>query len=179
MEQSALMANVLHLYRTLLERPELPSVPGGVRLRHFTGPIDAAVWLEIRHRAFAREKVGVRQWTATDFEAEFLSKPWWSPERMWFAEAAPGLTGLPSPAPIGTITLAFRGAGPEAQPVIHWLAVLPSWRRRGVARLLLAALEKTCWDAGYREVGLETHAGWTAALRFYEQAGYGLPARGP
>lgn len=171
MEQSRLMSNVLHLYRTLLEPPELPTVPG-VGLRHFASPEDAAVWLEIRHRAFAREKLGVRQWTAADFEAEFLSKPWWSPERMWFAEAKTGLPGLPAPSPVGTITLAFRGSGPEAQPVIHWLAVLLPWRRRGVARLLLAALEKTCWDAGYREVGLETHAGWTAAVRFYEQAGY-------
>lgn len=171
MEQSRLMSNVLHLYRTLLEPPELPTVLG-VGLRHFASPEDAAVWLEIRHRAFAREKVGVRQWTAADFEAEFLSKPWWSPERMWLAEAESGMPGVAATSPIGTITLAFRGSGAEAQPVIHWLAVLPSWRRRGVARLLLAALEKSCWDAGYREVGLETHAGWTAALRFYERAGF-------
>ncbi|HUY87548.1 MAG TPA: GNAT family N-acetyltransferase [Pirellulales bacterium] len=173
MEQSRVMANVLHLYRALTEPPELPSLPG-IGLRPFAGPADVAVWLEIRHRAFAREKVGVRQWTPADFDAEFLSKPWWSPERMWFAEVETGLAGLPAPSPVGTITLAFRGAGAAAQPVIHWLAVLPSCRRRGVARLLLAALEKTCWDAGYREVGLETHAGWTAAVRFYDQAGYKL-----
>ena len=167
------MTNVLHLYRTLLEPPELPRLPG-VALRHFNDPNDVLVWLDIRHRAFAREKVGVRQWTAADFEAEFLSKPWWSPERLWFAESEPGMPDLTSHSPIGTITLAFRGSGAEAQPVIHWLAVLPSWRRRGVARLLLASLERSCWDAGYREIGLETHAGWTAAERFYEQAGYRL-----
>ena len=171
MEQSRLMVNVLHLYRTLIGPPELPRLPGIV-LRHFAGPSDIDAWLEIRHRAFAREKVGVRQWAAADFEAEFLSKPWWKPERLWFAEPAPGPAELTSPAPIGTITLAFRGSGAEAQPVIHWLAVLPSWRRRGVARLLLAALEQTCWEAGYREVGLETHAGWQAALQFYERARY-------
>ena len=165
------MATVLHLYRTLIEPPQLPGLPG-ITLRHFARPDDVAAWLEIRHRAFAREKVGVRQWTAADFEAEFLSKPWWSPERMWFAEAEPGMLRVAAASPVGTITLAFRGAGADAQPVIHWLAVLPTWRRRGVARLLLAALEKTCWEAGYREVGLETHAGWTAALRFYEQASY-------
>ena len=171
MEQSPRMNNVLHLYRMLNERPELPRLPG-VALRHFAGPRDIGAWLEIRHRAFAREKVGVRQWAAADFEAEFLSKPWWKPERLWFAEVDSGIPGISLASPIGTITLAFRGGGAEAQPVIHWLAVLPSWRRRGVARLLLAALEQTCWEAGYREVGLETHAGWTAALRFYERAGY-------
>lgn len=171
MEQSRQMTNVLHLYRTLTEPPEIPRLPG-VELRHFQGPNDVPVWLDIRHRAFAREKVGVRQWTAADFKAEFLAKPWWSPERMWFAEGAGGPANSTAPTAIGTITLAFRSAGVEAQPVIHWLAVSPAWRRRGVARLLLAMLEKTCWDAGYREVGLETHAGWTAAVRFYEQAGY-------
>ncbi len=171
MEEFCSMSNVLHLYRTLLAPPELPRLPG-VALRHFAGSQDVPVWLELRHRAFAREKVGIRQWQPADFEAEFLSKPWWSPERLWFAEADGLLPSLLSPSPVGTITLAFRGSGAEAQPVIHWLAVLPSWRRRGVARLLLAALEKSCWDAGYREVGLETHARWTAAVRFYEQAGY-------
>lgn len=165
------MANVLHLYRTLHERPELQRLPG-VGLRQFTGSNDVAIWLELRHRAFAREKVGVRQWTPAEFEAEFLAKPWWSPERLWFAEAETQQPGLPPRYAIGTVALAFRGAGGAAQPVIHWLAVLPSWRRRGVARLLLAALEKSCWDAGYREIGLETHGAWTAAVRFYEQAGY-------
>jgi len=171
MEQSRLMANVLHLYRTLHKPPELPRLPG-VALRHFVGLSDVAVWLELRHRAFAREKVGVRQWTAADFEAEFLSKPWWSPERLWFAEAETQQPGLPSQYAVGTITLAFRGTGADAQPVIHWLAVLPAWRRRGVGRLLLAALEKNCWDAGHRQIGLETHAEWTAAVRFYQQAEY-------
>ncbi len=44
-------------------------------------------------------------------------------------------------------------------------------------QLMLAALEQACWDAGYRQIGLETHAGWTAAARFYERAGYGLRGR--
>jgi GNAT superfamily N-acetyltransferase len=171
MEQSRAMGSVLHLYRTLQEPPELPGLPG-VDLRHFAGPNDIGAWLELRHRAFAREQVGVRQWQPTDFEAEFLIKPWWRPERLWFAEAKTGLPGLRTRSAVGTITLAFRGTGETAQPVIHWLAVLPGWRRRGVARLLLAALEKSCWDAGYREIGLETHAAWIAARRFYEQAGY-------
>jgi len=68
--------------------------------------------------------------------------------------------------------LAERGSGRAARMVIHWLAVLPNWRRRGVGRLLVAALEQCCWDAGQHEVFLETHAGWTSALRFYESRGY-------
>ncbi|MEX2121062.1 MAG: GNAT family N-acetyltransferase [Pirellulales bacterium] len=185
------MATVLSLRRTLTERPRLPSVPG-VRLRNYAGPADIETWLDLRHRAFAREKVGVRCWEASDFESEFLARPWWSPERLWFAEAttppkvagtlrAPsarkvaGTLRVPSAEPaeaIGTICLAQRGTGEHARPAVHWLAVLPFWRRRGVGKLLLAALEAACWDAGHRQVFLETHAQWTAALRFYESHGY-------
>ncbi|MEX2559940.1 MAG: GNAT family N-acetyltransferase [Pirellulales bacterium] len=173
------MATVLSLRRTLTERPRLPSVPG-VRLRNYAGPADIETWLELRHRAFAREKVGVRRWDPSDFESEFLAKPWWSPERLWFAEAitprkVAGALRVPSAEAaeaIGTICLAQRGAGEHSRPAVHWLAVLPAWRRRGVGRLLLAALEAACWDAGHRQVFLETHAQWTAALRFYESHGY-------
>jgi GNAT superfamily N-acetyltransferase len=132
----------------------------------YAGPEDIARWLDVRHRAFARLKVGVRQWTRNDFESEFLAKWWWQPERMWFAESA-------AEAQItGTITLAMRGDQSAAVPVIHWLAVLPAWRRRGIGRLLVSALEAHAWDAGYRRVYLETHTAWTAAVELYEKLGY-------
>ena len=83
---------------------------------------------------------------------------------MWFAESRGEA--------IGTVTLAERGSGAAAKPVVHWLAVLPRWRRRGVGRLLMSVLHRTVWDAGQREILLETHADWTAAAKFYESLGY-------
>ena len=162
------MQNVLQLSKSLACRPVVSDLPG-VRLRTFTGPEDIARWLDVRHRVFARLKVGVRQWTPADFENEFLSKWWWRPERMWFAE-----TSVPPDERqvVGTITLAMRGAGPEANPVIHWLAVLPAWRRRGIGRWLVAALEAAAWDAGHRQIYLETHRAWTAAIELYTKLGY-------
>jgi len=56
--------------------------------------------------------------------------------------------------------------------VVHWLAVLVTHRRRGVAQLLMRALEQRAWDLGQREIFLETHDGWTAAQRLYESLGY-------
>lgn len=162
------MSNVLQLVRSMRERPEVMPPPG-LRLRNYEGPHDIEVWLDLRHRAFARQKVGVRRWEAADFQAEFLARPWWDPQRMWFARCQRGL--LPE-RDVGTVALAFRGSGPDAKPVVHWLAVLPEWRRAGVGRLLMSALEAACWDAGYRQVWLETHAAWTAAKRFYEALGY-------
>jgi GNAT superfamily N-acetyltransferase len=68
--------------------------------------------------------------------------------------------------------LADRGLGALAVPAVHWLAVLPNWRRRGVGRLLIEALEERSWQQGHREIFLETHEGWTAARRLYESLGY-------
>ena len=142
----------------------------GVQLRHFAGPDDIAPWLRLREAAFARQRLGVRQWTEEEFRAELLDKPWWSNERMWLAEG----TAL-DPAQqrlIGSVTWADRATTHEVRPAIHWLAVLPSYRRQGVGQLLMAALERSCWDAGYRQIWLETHVAWSAAGEFYQRLGY-------
>jgi GNAT superfamily N-acetyltransferase len=143
----------------------------GIQLRHFAGQQDVDIWLDLRRRAFARQKIGVRDWDAADFAREFLAKSWWQPEVMWFAEASRG--PLLAAATVGTVTLARRGDGPEAKPVVHWLAVLPSHRGRGIARELIATLEATVWDAGGRQVWLETHAQWSEAVGLYQALGYG------
>jgi len=159
---------ILQLTKTLHERPQLPDVPS-IRLRHYAGPQDVPTWLELRSRAFGRQRVGIANWDAGDFRREFLDKPWWHPERMWFAEAQPLLMPI---TPVGTITLARRGEGPDGKPVVHWLSVLPSYRRRGIGRLLLAALETAAWDAGERQLWLETHSGWAEAGKLYESLGW-------
>lgn len=150
--------------RLELEREPVVEAAPGIALRTYRGTDDIAAWLELRHRGFAGQRVAVGQWTPADFEREFLAKPWWNAERMWFAEY--------EGSPVGTVTLAERGRGASAVPVVHWLAVLPRWRRRGVARLLMNALHRDVWAGGGREVFLETHTAWTAAARFYEARGY-------
>ncbi|MBI2827461.1 MAG: GNAT family N-acetyltransferase [Planctomycetia bacterium] len=168
------MGIILQLSKSLLSPPEPGDLPG-IELRQFRGPEDIPLWLDLRHRAFARETVGVRRWDEADFAAELTDKPWWSADRLWFAEASDAPTG--TTMPVGTVTLAMRGTGPGAVPAIHWLCVLPTWRRRGVGRLLVAALEAKCWALGHRRIVLETHAAWTRAVRFYEALGY-VPAAG-
>ena len=162
------MATVKNLRLELRRRPEIVA-PVDVALRHYGGTVDIERWLAIRNRAFAREKLGVGQWDAGDFEREFLAKPWWSPQRMWLAQAR--LAGDDWPV-VGTVTWADRGRPPEAKAAVHWLAVLPGFRRQGVGRLLLETLHQACWDAGYREVFLETHAAWAGAERLYAALGY-------
>ncbi len=176
---------VMHLRKTLEIAPQPRSLPG-IAVRNFLGLADVPLWLHVRHRAFAHESLGVREWNEADFAAEFLNKPWWSPDRMWFAIPAPPHDDLSSNAqlsllpdvashaslPLGTVTLSQRAAGAAGPAVVHWLAVLPGWRRRGVGRLLLATLEARAWELGHREVVIETHSAWKRAWRFYESLGY-------
>lgn len=157
--------SVVQLTRRLDARPQPIAVPG-IRLRNYEGRADIPLWLELRRRAFARQKLGVGNWEVRDFEREFLEKPWWQPHAMWFAVAEPG------DVVVATITLARRGVGPAAKPVVHWLAVAPGFRRRGIARLLVATLEATAWDAGQRQIWLETHERWAEAAQLYRAMGY-------
>lgn len=159
------MPPVQQLFRSLSALPDVPQVPG-VRLRNYRGPADIEPWLRLRERAFAGQPRAPRTWTAADFQAEMLGQSWWLSERMWLAETDD------SAKPVGSATLAMRGRGEQAVPVIHWLLVDPAWRRRGIGRLLVATLEAYAWEAGYREVRLGTHTAWDSAARFYEATGY-------
>lgn len=166
---------VRHLLKRLVERPVEVSGPGVV-LRNYGGERDIEPWLGLRRVAFARERLGVRDWIRADFEAEFLSRWWWKPERMWLAETVTASSGSKFPLPIvGTVTLAFRGEQSPSVPVVHWLAVHPKWRGQGIGRLLMAQLEATAWDLGERQISLETYDAWTGAAAFYHKLGY-LPA---
>ncbi len=162
------MPIILQLTKRLVAPPVAPEVPG-VTLRHYAGRPDVREWLELRRRAFARQKVGIGDWDEADFQREFLAKSWWRPEAMWLAEAQPLL--MPARV-VGSVTLARRGEPPGDKPVVHWLAVLPSFRRRGVGRLLVATLEAAVWNAGERQIWLETHTAWAEAKQLYESLGY-------
>jgi GNAT superfamily N-acetyltransferase len=157
------MASVLQLRRELIERPQVDAIEG-VSVRSFAES-DVENWLHLRHLAFARERVGVREWNQVDFVEEFSHRWWWRPDWMWLAEIGPGEL-------VGSVTLAMRGEAGAAKPVVHWLMVRRDCRRKGIARLLMSHLEAAACDAGHREICLETHAGWDAAVRFYAARGY-------
>jgi GNAT superfamily N-acetyltransferase len=66
----------------------------------------------------------------------------------------------------------MRAGRGKRRPFVHWLAVVPPWRRLGLARLLMTHLEDVCWQQGYRKIHLETHAHWDAAVQFYHALGF-------
>jgi GNAT superfamily N-acetyltransferase len=158
---------ILHLRKVLGSSPvDVPAA--GISVRHFCLPHDVAPWLKLRERAVAELSPAPRPWLHEDYNREMFEKPWWHAERNWLAIADT------SPQPIGAATLAVREGEASRVAVVHWLLVDPAWRRRGIARLLMAHLERAAWNNGHREVQLETHPRWSAAIAFYQSIGYEL-----
>lgn len=117
---------------------------------------------------------------------EAWDRPW---SRQSFAEilALPGAAGLialnradspapdspaaNSPAPAEPVGFGLTlGSGQEVELLL--LAVLPAWRRRGIARHLLEALLADAATAGAGRVLLEVAAANRAAIACYAAAGF-------
>ncbi len=66
-----------------------------------------------------------------------------------------------------------RRAPPGVREVyLHRLAVLPAWRRLGIATRLMADAETWATDAGFESVALGVRVALPANRRFYEALGY-------
>jgi GNAT superfamily N-acetyltransferase len=159
------MPSVLHFRRQLFRPPDAVDVPG-ICVRNIIAPDDIAAWLALRDRAMADQTPRVRRWTEADFFSEMQPKTWWRADRTWLAIA------VDTAELVGALTLALREGKVSTIPVVHWLLVEPAWRRRGIGRLLISHLELAAWNDGWRELELETHAGWTSAVAFYQSIGY-------
>jgi ribosomal protein S18 acetylase RimI-like enzyme len=59
-----------------------------------------------------------------------------------------------------------------SEAYVERLVVSPTYRRQGIARLLLAAAEELARDAGKESVGLHVSGNNLTALRLYEAEGY-------
>ena len=161
--------SVLHFRKELSAPPVALRLPN-IASRRINLPADIVAWLNLRQRATAELRPLPRPWSEADFRAELLSKSWWRPEQCWIAY----VDNLPTDSGeiIGSVTLALRAGELATVPVVHWLLVDPAWRRRGISGLLMAHLEQAAWDVGWREMQLETHANWEAAVAFYQSIGY-------
>ena len=151
------------LFRKRLVSMQRPPLTEGVDIRLYAGHADAIGWLELHELCFAQ----IRRWEMKDFRREFLSKAWWSPQRMWIVESPTGEC-------VGSVTLRIRTLrNPDRKkPSVNWLMVHPRWRRRGIARFLMWQLESQPLAEGESEVILETRSDWEAAVRFYGSVGY-------
>jgi GNAT superfamily N-acetyltransferase len=159
------MSPVLHFRKHLSGPPDAAEV-SGFCVRNFGEAGDVGAWIALRDRTMADQSPRVRTWSEDVFFSEMQSKSWWRNDRTWlaFTDATRSL--------VGAVTLALREGAAVTIPVVHWLLVDPAWQRRGIGRLLISHLERTAWNDGWREIELETHVGWEAAVAFYQSIGY-------
>lgn len=158
---------MLELCKQLDTQPVLPH-SADIAIRTYAGEADLARWLDVRNAAFTELSPGGRPWTAAQFKREFLSRCWWRPDWLWFAEDQAALAGRC----VGVVGLALRDNGQRQQAAVHWLAVRPEAAGRGIASALLSQLERAAWEAGFRELRAQTHVNWKAAMAFYASRGF-------
>jgi GNAT superfamily N-acetyltransferase len=161
------MLPILHLRKQLVHPPAV-RFADAIDVRHMVLPDDIAAWLALRERAMKGQTPQVRPWTQEDFLGEMAQTAWWRSDWTWLA-IADRVAGTDL---AGAVSLAVREGRSTSVPIIHWLLVDPACRRRGIGHLLVSHLERAAWDAGWREVQLETHAGWAEAVAFYHSIGY-------
>lgn len=161
------MMNVLVLKKQIDQEPVPPQI-SAIAVDRLKSPDDAAVWLALRQRAFAGEDPPVRAWSVRDLEREVGGRPAQGVRRVtWLARPE----NVATDDPCGAVSLS-RPIAKGLPASIHWLMVDPDWRRQGVGSLLLHTVERYCWDRAWRELRLETHRNWTAAVQFYRRHGY-------
>lgn len=158
--------SVLHLQKSLVALPQRPDM-ADIKLRTYRGSEDLRTWLQLRAEAFRNEIPAVGPWGEVDAKRELANQSWWEPDHFWLA-----VDSVETDRCVATVTLASRRKDEQSIGVLHWLMVHPNWRRRGVGRYMVMQLERAAWEAGCREVRVETHAGWNAACQLYQRMGY-------
>jgi len=160
------------LRRTLNARPQ--SIAAKVLALRTATLDDLDGWLKLRAAAVAKLQPKPGAWGVADARRELFPAEERQTARTWLAMVAETTENDEPRGEIlaGSVTLLIGRAGCSVSARVHWLLVHPSFRRRGIGKLLMATLEQACWDADIRQVSLETHRNWTAAVTFYRSLGY-------
>lgn len=131
-----------------------------VGLEHSSGGITSLV-VEGYASGELAGSVGVRTEASRD---EILARGLWN--------ALTRNLGLPRALWATTLLSYPRYSSPPSEAYVERLVISPSFRRRGMARRLLAAAEDLARGAGKKSVGLHVTGNNLGALRLYEAAGY-------
>lgn len=158
---------VVFLSKIVHNRPGFPE-NNRHEVRTYRDFSDAARWLAVRNAALLGRVAAGRPWDERDFRREFLDKPHWRPDWMWFAEDRSGQDD----ATAGVAVMTANQHTAPSVASIQWLLVRPERQRQGVGRLLLSAIEAAAWEAQRTTLVVETLSEWTDAIAFYKFCGF-------
>lgn len=151
--------------RMLRDLEGLPAVnlPEGYAIRSFRDG-DAEHLMRIKNAAFAGEATGSRAWTPADVQREYMDSPHFRPERVFLA--------IHGEEPVGTTAAwVWTHEGREVG-LIHWVAVVPEHRGKGLGEALNVHALQYMRARGHREAILNTNAALHSAVRLYHRLGF-------
>jgi ribosomal protein S18 acetylase RimI-like enzyme len=131
-----------------------------IRLEHASGGVTSLV-IEGYATTELAGSVGIR---TADSREDVLARGLW--------QTLSRNLGLPRAVWATTLLSYPRYSATSSEAYIERLVVSPGFRRRGMARLLLAAAEDLARENGKRTVGLHVSGNNLPALRLYEDEGY-------
>ena len=161
----ALMSFIEQNTKVVMERASLAAIPEyglpqGFALRWYQAG-DEAAWLQIQAAADKLNDI-----TADLFCKTFGNEQTTHKQRICFLTTATG-------EPIGTAAAWWGEEGAEARwGRIHWVAILPSFQGRGLAKPLLTAVCLRLRELGHTSAYLTTAAARIPALNLYHQFGF-------
>jgi GNAT superfamily N-acetyltransferase len=161
----ALMSFIEQNTKVMMERASLAGIPEyglpqGFALRWYRIG-DEAAWREIQAAADQYNNI-----TADLFRKTFGTDPRAHEQRICFLTTATG-------EPIGTAAAWWGEEGADGRRGrIHWVAILPAFQGRGLAKPLLTAVCLRLRKLGHTSAYLTTSAARTPALNLYHQFGF-------
>lgn len=152
----------LKMWRELNDLPNAKA-PAGYRIRTYETGDDTA-FVRIKNAAFMSENAGGRAWTSADFEKEYLDSPYFDPKRVLFA--------ICGDEPVGTTTAWTATHQGRDVGLIHWVAVVPEHRSKGLGWVLNVRALHKLKALGYGEAILNTSETLESAVRLYRRLGF-------
>lgn len=160
-----LMSFIEQNIKVVMERASLEALPSydlpqGFALRWYVAG-DETAWRQIQAAADLHNDI-----TADLFLKTFGNDPTAHRQRICFLMTATG-------EPIGTAAAWWGEEGTKGQRGrVHWVAILPAFQGRGLAKPLLTAVCQRLRELGHSSAYLTTSAARLPAINLYRQFGF-------
>jgi mycothiol synthase len=152
------------MIRSLDELPPVV-VPAGYCLRPYEVG-DEEAWARLLNAAFATEDREPVSMEPASFEKEYPLTSGCDRSWIFFAEQ------LEDGALVGTTAAWEAELEGKRMGLIHWVAVAPDHRGRGLGEALMAAALHAMRDRGHTQAFLNTDVVLRSAVRLYERVGF-------